>query len=71
MSTRLQEARALWRSRGARDEILLTLDVGSEDVSSRVICMVNIGHQRLPDSIWSLEKHAVETQMITGRGVTF
>jgi hypothetical protein len=55
---------------GAREEVLLTMDVGSEDGPSRVICTVNIGHQRLPDSLWSLEKHVVQTQLIAGRGVT-
>jgi hypothetical protein len=64
MATGLQGARALWLLSWMRDEVLMTLDVGSQDALSRTIWVVNVGNERLPDSLWSLEKHAVEAEMI-------
>jgi hypothetical protein len=67
MPTRLQDVRPLWRLHRATAVLLMTLDIRPQNASSRTISMTDIGNQRLPDSIWSLEKHTVQTQMIPGQ----
>ena len=35
------------------------------------MCVADIGNERVPDSIWRLEKHAMETQMIPVERMAF
>ena len=64
MATRLEGWQALRPLWGPMNQVLMPLDVGAQNLSGSTIRVADIGNECVPDSIWCLEKHAMETQMI-------